>query len=394
MVTDLVMPRYSLTMKKGTIIKWLKEEGEPVSKGEPVVEVEADKVTTEVEAPASGVLLKICAQEQREVPVGKPIAFIGEPGEPVPEVEVGVEEAVEEETAAVAPARVPEREEKEALRVRASPLARKLAENHGIDITLIPGTGPGGRVTREDVLQYIELHKDIRAVKEVIPIRGIQKTIAEHMSLSVKTVAHCSITLQVDASRIVEMRRRISAEIEAQGKRGVSYTDILVKAAAKALKENPIVNSTLDGEQLKVFDDVNIGVAVDVEGEKASGLLVPVIRHADQRSLLEISEESKAIIERARTGKATHEDLTGGTFTITNLGMFGIETFVPIINYPETAILGVGAIVEKPIIVQGEFKARPLMNLTLSFDHRVVNGAPAARFMQRLKKILEEEITD
>jgi len=394
MVTDVVMPRYSLTMKKGTVTKWLKKEGEPVKKGEPIVEIEADKVTTEVEAPASGVLLKICASEEIEVPVGRPIAFIGEPGETVPKVEMisEAEAALGEGAAVLALAPRPERGEKEAEKIRASPLARKLAEDHGIDLTQIPGTGPGGRVTREDVLHFIELHKDTRVVKEVLPIRSMQKTIAERMSLSIKTAAHCSVTIEVDASRMVELRRRINAELETAGKKGVSYTDILVKATATVLKENPILNSTLENDRLKIFEDINIGIAVNVEGDKISGLLVPVVRRADKRSLIEVSEESRALIERARTGKALREDLTGGTFTITNLGMYGIETFVPIINPPETAILGAGAIIEKPVLVQGEVKVRPSMHLTLSFDHRIVNGATAARFIQRLKQILEEEI--
>jgi pyruvate dehydrogenase E2 component (dihydrolipoamide acetyltransferase) len=395
MVTDVVMPRYSLTMQKGTVVKWLKKEGETVEKGEPLVEVEADKVTTEVESPVSGVLLKICTPGETEVPVGEPMAFIGQPGEPLPKIEtVSKEEAAgEAEAAILAPARISERRKGETEKVLASPLARRLAKQHGADLAEIRGTGPRGRITREDVLQFIELQRDTRAIKEVIPVKGMQKTIAERMSRSIKTAAHCSVTIEVDASRMVALRQRINAELKTKRKSGIAYTDILLKAVATALKENPILNSTLEGDHLKIFEDINIGIAIEVEVDKTHGLMVPVVREADGKSLTEISGETRSLIERARAGNLSYDDLTGGTFTITNLGMYGVETFVPIINPPETAILGVGAIVEKPVYFQGKVEVRPLMRLTLSFDHRVVNGAPAARFMQRLKQILEEEIS-
>jgi pyruvate dehydrogenase E2 component (dihydrolipoamide acetyltransferase) len=394
MVTDVVMPRYSLTMQKGTVVKWLKKEGEPVEKDEPLVEIEADKVTTELESPASGILIKICAPEESEVLIGEPIAFIGKLGEPLPNIgKANEERAVRKERAEVfLPTGMPKREE-EAEKIRASPLARSLAEQYRIDLTQIRGTGPGCRITREDVLRLIELRKDTRAVK-IVPFKGMQKTIAERMSRSIKTAAHCSIMIEVDASRMTELRERVTTELKSNGKDGVSFTDILVKAVLVALRVNPILNSTLENDQLKVFEDVNIGIAVEVEAEGNLGLLVPVVHQANRKSLTEISEESRSLIKRARAGKASYDDLSGGTFTITNLGMYGVETFVPIINPPETAILGVGAIIEKPLIIEGKVEARPSMRLTLSFDHRVVNGAPAARFMQRLKQILEEEISE
>jgi len=395
MVTDVVMPRYSLTMQKGTVVKWLKKEGEPVEKDEPLVEIEADKVTTELESPASGILIKICAPEESEVLIGEPIAFIGKLGEPLPSIgKANEERAVREERAEVfLPAGMPEREE-EAEKIRASPLARSLAEQYGIDLTHIRGTGPGCRITREDVLRLIELRKDTRAVKKIVPIRGMQKTIAERMSRSIKTAAHCSIMIEVDASRMTGLRERVTTELKSKGKDGISFTDILVKAVTVALRVNPILNSTLENDQLKIFEDANIGIAVEVEAEGNLGLLVPVVHQANRKSLAEISEESRSLIKRARAGKASYDDLSGGTFTITNLGMYGVDTFVPIINPPEIAILGVGAIIEKPLIIEGKVEARSSMRLTLSFDHRVVNGAPAARFMQRLKQILEEEISE
>lgn len=395
MVTDVVMPRYSLTMQKGTVVKWLKKEGEPVEKDEPLVEIEADKVTTELESPASGILIKICAPEESEVLIGEPMAFIGKLGESLPNIgKANEERTVREERAEVfLPTGMPKREE-EVEKIRASPLARSLAEQYKIDLTQIRGTGPGLRITREDVLQLIELRKDTRVVKKIVPFKGIQKTIAERMSQSIKTAAHCSIMIEVNALRMTEIRERITMELKSKGKHGVSFTDILVKAVVVALGVNPILNSTLENDQLKVFEDVNIGIAVEVETEGNLGLLVPVVHQANRKSLAEISEESRSLIDRARAGKASYDDLSGGTFTITNLGMYGVETFVPIINPPETAILGVGAIIEKPFIIEGKVEARPSMRLTLSFDHRVVNGAPAARFMQRVKQILEEEISE
>lgn len=394
MVTDVVMPRYSLTMQKGMVVKWLKNEGDPVEKGMPIVEVEADKVTTEVESPVSGILLKICAQEQTEVPVGKPLAFVGKPGEPIPEtIELSKAQVVQEKAPAVeAPVGKDQHGEEE--KTRASPVARKLAKQHGVDLAQIQGTGPGGRITGEDVLKHVELHKDPRTVKETVPVKGVQKTVAERMTQSIKTAAHCSVTIEVDASRMLTLRQEVNAKLESEGKPRISYTDILVKALATALKDHPVLNSSLEGDQLKIFEDVNVGVAVEAEIHGQSGLMVPVIRKADKKSLLKIAEEAKGLIERVREGKASHEDLSGGTFTVTNLGMYGIETFIPIINPPEAAILGVGAIIERPVFINGEMQAKPVIRLTLSFDHRFVNGAPAAKFMQRLKKVLEEEICE
>ena len=393
MVTDLVMPRYSVTMEKGTVVKWLKREGEAVEKGELIVEVEADKVTTEVESPGSGILLKICAPEDAEVPVGKPIAFIGQLGEPVPEIEGVIEEAtVGKEYPGLKPTRALEPTKEKPVKVRASPLARRLAREHGVDLTQISGSGPGGRITREDVLQFIEISRDMRAVRETLPMKGMQKTIAERMSRSVKTAAHCSITMGVDASRMRRLLQDLNAELESKERPKISLTAVIVKAVATALKEHPVVNSTLEEDTIKVFEDVNIGVAVEVGKREATGLMVPVVHKAGEKSILEINIELTDLVDRARTGKLLHEDLSGGTFTITNLGMYGVETFTPIINSPETAILGVGGIVDKPVVTGGKIEVRPLMNVTLSFDHRVLNGAPAARFLHRLKRILETEI--
>jgi pyruvate dehydrogenase E2 component (dihydrolipoamide acetyltransferase) len=394
LVTELVMPRYSLTMEKGTVVNWLKKEGDPVEKGEPIVEVEADKVTTQVESPASGILLKIIEPEDAEVPVGRPVAFIGEPGEPIPTIAATAkEEAAEQQYRKFGRPQTPRPTVGgRGARVRASPLARKIARDHSVDLSQVLGTGPGGKITKDDVLQFVEIQMDTRAVREILPMKSIQKTIAERMITSLKTAAHCAMTMEVEASRMKRLRQDLNAELKSEGQPKVSHTAIIVKAATKALREHPLVNSMMEDGKIKIFEDTNIGVAVETGEGEAMGLLVPVVHRASEKSILEINNELSHLIERARDGKIDREDLSGGTFTITNLGMYGVETFTPIINPPETAILGVGAIVDKPVIIKRKVEARPLINLTLSFDHRVLNGAPAARFLQRLKQILESEI--
>jgi pyruvate dehydrogenase E2 component (dihydrolipoamide acetyltransferase) len=394
LVTDLVMPRYSLTMEKGTVVKWLKKEGDPVEKGEPIVEVEADKVTTQVESPASGILLKIIEPEDAEVPVGRPIAFIGEPGEPIPTIAATAkEEAAELQYRKFERAPTPRPAPRgRGTRVRASPLARIIARDHSVDLTQVMGRGPGGKITKDDVLQFVEMHGDTRAVREILPMKSIQKTIAERMITSLKTAAHCAITMEVEASRMKRLRQDLNAKLKSESEPKVSHTAIIAKAAAGALKEHPLVNSMMEDRTIKIFEDTNIGVAVEVGEGEATGLLVPVVHRASDKSILEISKELDDLVKRAGSGEIVRDDLSGGTFTITNLGMYGVETFTPIINPPETAILGVGAIADKPVIIRGKVEARPVINLTLSFDHRVLNGAPAARFLQRLKQILESEI--
>lgn len=373
MVTRILMPRLSLAMKEGTVIQWFKKEGDTVKKGEPLVEVLSEKATYEVEAPVSGVLRKILAEEGMDVPVAGTLGIITAPDEEFPEIEVAAPPAVEaEEAVAVPEGKVEKRLEK---RIIASPAAKRLAREHGIDLTQIRGSGPDGRIVEEDVRSLIEEMRVMPRVREVIPLTGIRKTAAERVSLSTRTAPQSTITMEVDMSNAAELRGRI----------GVSYTDMLVKAVAKALTEHPIINSTLEKEQIKIFADINIGVAVATE----MGLIVPVIRYANGKSLTEISSTLKELVEKAKQSKLAKEELTGGTFTITNLGMYGVDVFTPIINPPETAILGVGRVAEKPIVVEEQMVVRPVMQLSLTFDHRVVDGAPAAEFLQKVKQKLE-----
>jgi len=384
MVTFVKMPKSSLTMKEGTILKWYKREGEKVEKGEPLVQILEEKSTIDLEATVSGVVKKLYYRENQDVPVGEVIAAIGAPEEELPDV--GKPEAESAPTVEKPPTLVEARKpESTKPMVRASPLARKLAEEHGVDLTLIQGTGPGGRIVESDVRRFLEERPptivEERRVKETLPLTGMRKIIAEKMSLSRDTYPRITLIVEVDASEMKRFRERLKLFENID----VSYTDILVKAVAKALTKHPILNSTLMGNEVKIFQDVNIGVAV----ASPLGLVVPVIHGAENLTLTEIAKRSQQLVKKAKEGTLTRQDLTGGTFTITNLGMYGVDMFTPIINPPETAILGVGRIRETPVVEEGRVAVKPTMFLSLSVDHRVVDGAPAAEFMQTLKKILE-----
>ncbi|MEM2122397.1 MAG: dihydrolipoamide acetyltransferase family protein [Candidatus Bathyarchaeia archaeon] len=386
MVTIVKMPKSSLTMEQGTILKWYKREGDKIEKGEPLVQIMEQKSTIDLESSVSGTVLKILAAENEDVPVGRTIAILGEPGEEIPPLEEpGGEEAKPKAPEQVLEATSKPEELKPYVEVRASPLAKKLAKEHGIDLREIKGTGPGGRVTESDVHKYLEakaaLKVEGKKVKETIPVTGLRRIVAERMALSASTAPRITLFMEVDAAGIKAFRERLKVFENLQ----VSYTDILVKAVAKALKEHPIMNSTFDGDSVKIFEDINIGVAVATE----TGLVVPVIHNADQLPLSEISEKAKVLVEKARDNKLERIDVSDGTFTITNLGMYDVDTFTPLINPPECAILGVGRIVDKAVVKAGRIEVKPIMTLSLSFDHRIVDGAPASRFMQTLKKIIE-----
>jgi pyruvate dehydrogenase E2 component (dihydrolipoamide acetyltransferase) len=303
------------------------------------------------------------------VPVAGTLGIITEPDESLPEIEE------------VTPPPEKEAVKKVRERVLASPAAKRLAREYGIDLAKVSGSGPGGRIVEADVRRYLEEEMALMPrVREVIPLTGIRKTTAERVSLSARTAPHSTITMEVDMSNAVKLREKAH----------VSYTDILVKAVARALEEHRSLNSTLEREQIKIYEDINIGVAVATE----KGLVVPVIRNANKKSLTQIASTLRELVEKAREGKLTKEDLTGGTFTITNLGMYEVEVFIPIINPPEAAILGVGKVTEKPLVVNNELETKPVMYLSLSFDHRIIDGAPAAKFLQRVKQILESEPED
>jgi len=377
MVTKVVMPKYGWTMTEGKVLKWLKKEGELVKKGEPLFEMESEKTVTQVEAETSGILRKILVQEGTVVPVGETIAILTEPGEELPSSDT-LKQMVEEKPQIV-------EEEK----IKISPAARKLAEEHGIDITKIKGTGPDGRIVKEDILRVIESEKEVVKVSslpaKIIPLEGMRKIIAERMALSARTTARVLLTIDVDMSEVSKLRQSLLEDVEKKWGVRLTYTDILVKAVAKALEEHPIVNSILVEDKIHVMESINIGVAVALK----DGLIVPVVREANKKSLIEIALQLKELIEKARQGKLSTEEATGGTFTISNLGMYGVGVQMQIINPPEVAILGVGAITDKPAVINGQITIRPMMTLSLVFDHRALDGAPAAEFLVTLKRILE-----
>jgi pyruvate dehydrogenase E2 component (dihydrolipoyllysine-residue acetyltransferase) len=365
MVTKVVMPRLSLTMKEGMVGKWYKKEGDIVEKNEPIVEVVSEKATYDLEAPAAGVLRKILVEEGVTVTVDATLAII-----------TGKDEAFSETAATSETAKpIESREEK----VLTSPAAKRLARELGIDLSLVKGSGPEGRVVEEDVQKFREESRGVLPkIKEIIPLCGFKKTSAERVSTSFKTAPHSTLGMSVDVSRAKALHERLK----------VSYTSIIVKAVAKALIEHSLINSTLAGDEIKVFEEVNIGVATTTE----HGLIVPVIRNADRKTLQEIDVMIKELAEKARMGKLTKDELSGGTFTITNLGMYGVEFFTPIINPPEAAILGVGAIHEKPVVIDGKVEVKPVLMLSLSYDHRVVDGAPAADFLHKVKEKIEKTL--
>jgi len=363
MVTRVVMPKLSLTMKEGTVGKWYKKEGDTVEKGEPIVEVISEKATYDLEAPVSGIVKKILVTEGIDASVNAVLAVITALDEAFSEKEISGE----------APQVIEEKEEK----VLASPAAKRLAREYGVDLSLVKSSGPEGRIVEEDVRRFVgETRGILPKVKEVVPLSGFRKTSAERVSASFKTAPHSTIMMEVDVSKAAKLHEKLQ----------VSYTAILVAAVAKALTEHLIINSTLDGNQIKIFEDVNVGVAVATE----YGLVVPVIHNAHRKSLKEIDSAINHLTEKARQGKLAKEELTGGTFTITNLGMYGVEFFTPIINPPEAAILGVGEIIEKPVVVNGKIEIKPKIMLSLSYDHRIVDGAPASEFLSRVKEKIEK----
>ncbi|KUK37254.1 MAG: hypothetical protein PWQ99_1109 [Clostridia bacterium] len=379
MAAQITMPKLGLSMKTGTVAKWLKNEGDRVKKGEPVVEIMTEKITNTVEAPEEGILLKIVASKGAKLPIGALLGVIGSEGE---DISALLAEAPGGTAAAASAA--PAAGE----RIKISPAARKLAEENGIDYTRIKGTGPEGRITREDVERAIAEGipaADDRPTLEVIPYEGMRRAIGDNMAHSWAVAPKVTHHTSVDLSGIIALRREINEGVKEKDK--VSITAFLVKAVAKALELKPAVNATLDGEEIKVLQDINIGVAVALP----EGLIVPVVRNADQKDIYQVNKEIRDLAKRARRNKLEPDEMTGGTFTVTNLGAYGsVDWFTPIINQPESAILGVGRTVERPVVVNGEITIRPMLGLSLAFDHRVIDGAPAAEFLKVLIDLIEK----
>ena len=403
---EVVMPRLGWNMEKGTLVKWSKQDGEHIQAGEILFVVEADKATQEVEALESGVLRIPPGSPPpgSEVPVGTLLGYLLRPGEEVPSGTLSAEIAAPvaasaptpeaaEVPAAVSPARSAAKEP------HISPRARRVAEELGIEWKSLKGSGRTGRIVERDIRQAAAYPPAPVPAAPVIPAFGntapgdvpmpmtfVRRLVAERMAASAQTAAAVTLVTEADATELVLMRKQLTAD---PSQPRPSYNDLLAKLVAQALVEHPAVNARLEGDAIVQSETVNMGLAVDTE----RGLLVPVLRDVQAKPLPWIVHESAALIEAARTGSIDPDDLRGGTFTITNLGMYDIDVFTPIINLPECAILGVGRIVPKQVVVDADAERvaiRHMMFLSLTFDHRLVDGAPAARFLQRVKQYVEQ----
>jgi pyruvate dehydrogenase E2 component (dihydrolipoamide acetyltransferase) len=416
MITKVHMEALSPTMEEGQLVKWHKTEGDAVASGDVLAEIETDKATMELVARGDGTLRKILLGEGGTAPVGDIIAVIADEGEDISGVVAdqggdaspaagGASVARDERPAADVPGQAPDAPEPRAAgapptpgeggRVKASPLARRLAEDLGVDLSAVTGSGPGGRIVKRDVEAAKEAAVPPPAPAaawtpdeteyEDIPVSQIRKTIARRLVESIGPVPHFFLTVDVDMGRVMEARKSINAMLEAEGRR-VSINDIVLKAVAAGLRKHPDCNAQWHGGHIRRFNAVHLGVAVAVE----DGLITPVVRNAHAKGIALIGQEVREMAARAREKRLTPEEYTGSTFSVSNLGMFGIHEFTAIINPPEAGILAVGGIEDTPVAVNGEVVVRPRMRLTMSCDHRVIDGAQGSRFLATLKNMLEE----
>jgi pyruvate dehydrogenase E2 component (dihydrolipoamide acetyltransferase) len=437
MAIEVLVPPLGQTVDTVTLVTWYHDEGDEVSKGSPLFAIETDKATLDVEAPASGTLRQLAAQPGEEVKVLSAVAFISEPGETVriSALSPDLVKSLPSDASSLAPASQREEDgDGKGRRLFISPRARRLAEEHNVPLTALlasgpegavverdvrayleaegaapvvaagssitpvarrmaeeagldwrrlTGSGPGGRVTREDMRRALEVASsagEVNEVAESVPLRSVRAVIAERMARSVTDTARVTLTAQADATALVALRQQL-----VQDEVRISYNDLFLYILGRALREHPQLNASLDEDSIKVWRRIHIGLAVDSD----RGLLVPVVRDVDSKGLLQLAEETRAVVGRALTGKSSPDELTGGTFTLTNLGMYGIDAFTPIINLPECAILGVGRIARQPVAMGDSVVLRHMVWLSLSFDHRLVDGGPAAHFLQRVVQLVE-----
>ena len=410
------MPKMSDTMEEGVIASWLKKVGDEIKSGDILAEVETDKATMELESYDDGVLLHIGVKDGDSVPVDGVIAIIGEKGEDVNEIlkdiendtssvdnseevnETPIEKEIEVKVETPAPAPEEKNISSNDERIKASPLAKKLADEKGIDLSNISGSGDGGRIIRKDIEEYkgipaktAEVQKEIKLPQihseesfEEIPVTQMRKTISKRLAESKFSAPHFYLTMEIDMDNCIEGRKKINESSEVK----ISFNDIILKACAVALRKHPMVNSSYLTDKIRINHHVHIGVAVAVD----EGLLVPVIRFADNKSLSHISAEVKSLAKRAKDKQLQPSDWEGNTFTISNLGMFGISEFTAIINPNDSCILAVGGIKSTPVVKNGEIVPGNIMKLTLSCDHRLVDGATGAAFLQTLKELIEDPI--
>jgi pyruvate dehydrogenase E2 component (dihydrolipoamide acetyltransferase) len=431
------MPKMGMTMKVGKISRWYKNEGDPVEKGEDLFEVETEKITNRIESPGSGLLFQIVVPAGATVPVGTILAIIAQAGEQPERIEGLQAGAVEEVQAKAASSRAAEApsEPPEEKRMISTPSARRLAKELGVDLPLVRGSGPKGKIKEADVRRFHEegpstpkitplaaemarqegldistitgtgengkiikedVEKALAAIKavaetppsqaRVIPFEGMRRAIADNMHASLQNAAQLTTFTEVDVTEMVRFRDMLRAEFAGDASVKISYNDIIVMATARALMRHPIMNSTLVGEEILLHDSVHLGIAVALP----EGLIVPKLRNVEKKSLLEISEAARELAQKARQSTLVVEEVTDGTFTISNVSMLGMDGFTPVLNPPETGILGVGRVIEKPAVFNGEIAIRHMMTLSLTFDHRVVDGAPAMTFLKDLARYLAQ----
>jgi len=405
MAEYVIMPKLGFNMDKGTLLKWRKKEGDFVKEQEVLFEIETDKTVMEVEAQISGTLRKILVAEGEEVPVTLPIAIIGDKEEDISKMidkayqKLGKTEIIEEKSKAakrisqeIAEKRqIEPKKEKEEFK-KISPRAQKKAKELGVEVQLVKGSGPGGVVIEKDILDYFQLKRETsktlieeKEIEKRIPYTGIRKIIGDRLSQSKFTAPHIYFTISVDMTKAISFLDTYNSGLQLK----VTINDLIVFVVAKILKEQSNINCSLIGEEIVYYKDINIGIVVAME----EGLIVPVLKNADKKTLSILSVEAKKLIKLARERKLMPEDYKGGTFTVSNLGMYGIESFTAIINPPEAAILAVGEIKKSPIVVEKEnsekTEIRSIMKMTLSADHRLIDGIMAASFLNRIKYYLE-----
>jgi len=416
MATKVHMEALSPTMEEGQLVRWLKSEGDTIANGDVLAEIETDKATMELVARGAGTLRKVFLGEGGTAPVGQVIAVIAAPDEDIsgvggavggaapatggaapasskPEPEAQVVEAAQASTPGQALGAAPA--PTEGRRVKASPLARRLADDLGVDLARVEGSGPGGRIVKRDVEAARERGVAApaggggwtpdEAEYEDVPVSQLRKTIAKRLVESIGPVPHFFLTVDVDMGRVVEARRRINEMLEKSGEK-VSINDILLKAAAGALRRHPDCNAQWHGTHVRRFNAVHLGVAVAID----DGLITPVVKNAHLKGIAQIAAEVRELAARARDKKLMPDEYTGSTFSVSNLGMFGIHEFTAIINPPEAGILAVGGMEDTPVVVDGAVVVRPRMRITMSCDHRVIDGAQGSRFLATLRAMLEE----
>jgi len=421
MATEVFLPKVDMVMETATFVEWLKNEGEQVEKGQPLFVILTDKAAMEIESPASGILAGLAAQPDDVIPVSETIAFILEPGEELPErvqtstpsQPTGIEKTIKL-TEPLIP--VPTQDEITPIdsgdgyqKVRATPVARRLATKLGIDLTGVSGRGPKGRIHKVDVLSAAEsksaeittprflgsgsqeslldqpIPLPLAKQKKVVPLVGPRRIIAQRMAYSASVAPHITLSISVDMTEAHRLRTSVLATIESQTGYRLSFTTLIAYIVASILPRHPYINSTLNGEEIILWEDIHLGIATNLNDY----LIVPVIREAQSKNLQEIVASFGDMLDRANAMQLTPAEMSGSTFTISNLGMFGIESFTAIINPPESAILAVGKINDTYMKVAGDFVQRPKMNLTISADHRIIDGVAAAKFLAELKSTIE-----